>query len=165
MTATEKPVMVIGIDDGEYATGALEWTLDHFFSSTINPPPFNLILLHVKPIPEVFVDVAGPGMVLGSAPGIYQVLDQNLKKKAERIKEKAREICAAKSVFDVEFVDEEGDARYVLCEAVNKYGASMLVVGSHGYGAIKRAFLGSVSDYCAHHAPCTVTIVKPKPNT
>ena len=32
----------------------------------------------------------------------------------------------------------EGDARNVLCEAVEKHYASILVVGSHGYGAIKR---------------------------
>lgn len=32
----------------------------------------------------------------------------------------------------------EGDARNVLCEAVEKHQATMLVVGSHGYGAIKR---------------------------
>lgn len=32
----------------------------------------------------------------------------------------------------------EGDARNVLCEAVDKHHASVLVVGSHGYGAIKR---------------------------
>lgn len=32
----------------------------------------------------------------------------------------------------------EGDARNVLCEAVEKHHASILVVGSHGYGAIKR---------------------------
>jgi len=36
----------------------------------------------------------------------------------------------------VEVVD--GDARNVLCEAVEKHHASILVVGSHGYGAIKR---------------------------
>ncbi|KAF7120279.1 hypothetical protein RHSIM_Rhsim13G0011000 [Rhododendron simsii] len=54
----------------------------------------------------------------------------------------------------------EGDPRNVLCEAVEKHHASMLVVGNHGYGAIKRAVLGSVSDYCAHHAHCTVMIVK-----
>lgn len=34
----------------------------------------------------------------------------------------------------------EGDARNVLCEAVEKHHASVLVVGSHGYGAIKRYF-------------------------
>lgn len=32
----------------------------------------------------------------------------------------------------------EGDPRNVLCEAVEKHHASVLVVGSHGYGAIKR---------------------------
>lgn len=31
-----------------------------------------------------------------------------------------------------------GDARNVLCEAVERHKASMLVSGSHGYGAIKR---------------------------
>ncbi|KAE9460561.1 hypothetical protein C3L33_07615, partial [Rhododendron williamsianum] len=51
-------------------------------------------------------------------------------------------------------------AQNVLCEAAEKHHASMLVVGNHGYGAIKRAVLGSVSDYCAHHAHCTVMIVK-----
>lgn len=34
----------------------------------------------------------------------------------------------------------EGDARNVLCEAVDRHHASVLVVGSHGYGAIKRYF-------------------------
>lgn len=32
----------------------------------------------------------------------------------------------------------EGDARSVLCEAAEKYGATILVLGCHGYGAIKR---------------------------
>lgn len=32
----------------------------------------------------------------------------------------------------------EGDPRNVLCEAAEKHHASMLVVGNHGYGAIKR---------------------------
>ncbi|BBH10436.1 Adenine nucleotide alpha hydrolases-like superfamily protein, partial [Prunus dulcis] len=53
-----------------------------------------------------------------------------------------------------------GGARNVLCEAVERHKPSMLVSGSYGYGAMKRAVLGSVSDYCAHHACCTVIIVK-----
>jgi nucleotide-binding universal stress UspA family protein len=42
-------------------------------------------------------------------------------------------------VSDVVFELVEGDARNVLCEAVDKHNASILVVGSHGYGAIKRS--------------------------
>lgn len=33
----------------------------------------------------------------------------------------------------------EGDARNILCEAVDKHHASLLVVGNHGHGAIKRS--------------------------
>lgn len=39
---------------------------------------------------------------------------------------------------DAVYEIHEGDARNVLCEAVEKHHADMLVVGSHGYGAIKR---------------------------
>lgn len=39
----------------------------------------------------------------------------------------------------------EGDARNVLCDAVERHHASVLVVGSHGYGAIKR--------YSSHPVP------------
>jgi hypothetical protein len=33
-------------------------------------------------------------------------------------------------------------------------------MGSRGLGALKRTFLGSVSDYCVHHCECPVAIVR-----
>ncbi|RRT52821.1 hypothetical protein B296_00029596, partial [Ensete ventricosum] len=53
-----------------------------------------------------------------------------------------------------------GDPRDVICQVVEKLGADLLVIGSHGYGFIKRSFLGSVSDHCARNAKCPVLIVK-----
>lgn len=41
-------------------------------------------------------------------------------------------------VNDVSIEVVEGDARNVMCEAVDRHHASILVVGSHGYGAFKR---------------------------
>lgn len=38
--------------------------------------------------------------------------------------------------------------------------ASLLVVGSHGYGGISGAFMGSVSQYCLHHATVPVAIIR-----
>ena len=48
------------------------------------------------------------------------------------------EYSISTQVNDVKLEVVEGDARNVLCDAVEKHHASMLVVGSHGYGAVKR---------------------------
>ncbi|PRQ26369.1 putative rossmann-like alpha/beta/alpha sandwich protein [Rosa chinensis] len=73
----------------------------------------------------------------------------DLKKIALRVVDKAKKICVSKLVTDVVVA---GGARDVFCKAVERHKASILVSGSHGYGVIKRAVLGSVSDYCAHRA-------------
>uniref|UniRef100_A0A5B6YVE3 Putative Adenine nucleotide alpha hydrolases-like superfamily protein n=1 Tax=Davidia involucrata TaxID=16924 RepID=A0A5B6YVE3_DAVIN len=155
MATTEKSVMVVGLDDSEHSFYALEWTLDHFFTPFASNSPFSLVIIHSKPSPSSTIGFAGPG-----AADVLPYVEADLKKIAARVIEKAKEICISKSVNDVIVEVGEGDARNVLCEAVEKHHASMLVVGSHGYGAIKRAVLGSVSDYCAHHAHCSVMIVK-----
>jgi len=45
-------------------------------------------------------------------------------------------------VHDAALEVVEGDPRNVLCMAVEKYHAAILVVGSHGRGALKRYNLG-----------------------
>jgi nucleotide-binding universal stress UspA family protein len=52
----------------------------------------------------------------------------------------------------------EGNAAQVLLEAAK--GAELLVVGSRGHGGFAGALLGSVSQHCAHHAPCPLVIVR-----
>lgn len=56
-----------------------------------------------------------------------------------------------------------GSPGQAIVEEAEKWGADLIVVGSHGYGFWERMFLGSVSSAIAHHAPCSVLIVrKPK---
>jgi nucleotide-binding universal stress UspA family protein len=52
-----------------------------------------------------------------------------------------------------------GPAARSVVEKAEEWNADLIVVGSHGYGFWKRAWLGSVSDRIAHHAPCSVLIV------
>lgn len=48
-----------------------------------------------------------------------------------------------------------------LCAVAEKNAYDMLVLSSRGFGAVKRALLGSTSDYCAHHCTsCSVIIVR-----
>ncbi|OAY67464.1 Universal stress protein A-like protein [Ananas comosus] len=160
-TTKRRTVMVVGIEDSEHSYYALGWTLRRFFGGGAAASGIDLVIVHAKPSPANVVNLAGPGnhfdLIRGS--GCVAFVESDLRAIAAGVVAKARELCATNSVSAlVEVV--EGDARYVLCEAVEKHQADILVVGSHGYGAIKRAVLGSVSDYCAHHAHCTVMIVK-----
>ncbi|GAV74916.1 Usp domain-containing protein [Cephalotus follicularis] len=150
-----KPIMLMGLDDSNHSYHALEWTIDHFFTPHGTNYPFKLIIIHARPTAASAVGLAGPG----SADFLLMV-DTDLKRQAQKVTDKVRQICSSKSLDDVQVDVTEGDPRTVMVEAVDKYHAAMLVLGSHGYGAIKRAVLGSVSDFCAHHAHCSVMIVK-----
>lgn len=44
--------------------------------------------------------------------------------------------------------------------ATEAEGAALLVVGSHGRGALRRALLGSVSHAMTYHAPCPVAVLR-----
>jgi nucleotide-binding universal stress UspA family protein len=149
-----KMTMVVGVDESEHSYYALQWTLRHFFSfSPGHQQQYRLAVVTAKPSAASAVGLAGPG-----AADVLPFVESDLKRSALRVIDKAKELCA--QVSDAVFEVVEGDARNVLCEAAERHHAEMLVVGNHGYGAIKRAVLGSVSDYCTHHAHCTVMIVK-----
>ncbi|OWM77964.1 universal stress protein PHOS34-like [Punica granatum] len=156
-TGAEKQVMVVGIDESDHSLYALRWTIDRFFAPFSPNPPFKLVLVHAKPHP------AKAGLHGPATAEVITYIDKDLKVMSARVTKKAKGICSRRSIQDVTVEVVEGDPRTVLCESTERHRASVLVVGSRGYGAIKRAVLGSVSDYCAHHARCTVMIVK-KPN-
>ncbi|XP_012833288.1 PREDICTED: universal stress protein A-like protein [Erythranthe guttata] len=61
--------------------------------------------------------------------------------------------------INAETTTEVGDPKDAICEAVEKQNIDLLVIGSHNQGALKRAILGSVSNYCVHNAKCQVLIV------
>lgn len=64
----------------------------------------------------------------------------------------------------VETCVEKGDPRDVICGAAERSGADMLVMGSHGYGFLQRALLGSVSNHCVQNCKCPVVVVKRPPH-
>lgn len=47
-----------------------------------------------------------------------------------------------------------------IVETADELKPNLVVVGSHGYSAWERLFLGSVSDSVVHHAPCSVLVVR-----
>jgi nucleotide-binding universal stress UspA family protein len=49
-----------------------------------------------------------------------------------------------------------------ICRRASEHDAQLIVVGSHGWGAARRLFSGSVSTGLVHSAPCPVLVVRPR---
>ena len=45
-------------------------------------------------------------------------------------------------------------------EEAQTWSAELILVGSRGLTGLKEMFLGSISNYVTHHAPCSVLIVR-----
>ena len=64
--------------------------------------------------------------------------------------------------INAEFTQLSGDPGWEICDLASVWSADLIVVGSRGRGLqrLKEMFLGSVSNYVTHHAPCSVLIVR-----
>jgi len=60
---------------------------------------------------------------------------------------------------NVETELREGDAPGSICDVASERNARMIVIGSHGWGALKSALYGSVAGGVLRHAPCPVLMV------
>jgi nucleotide-binding universal stress UspA family protein len=56
----------------------------------------------------------------------------------------------------VEFTQNVGDPGGVICDVARTSNADMIVMGRRGRSGLRELFLGSVSNYVLHHAPCSV---------
>lgn len=54
-----------------------------------------------------------------------------------------------------------GSPRQAILDEADEWGADLIVMGSHGYGSLKRFLLGSVSGAVMSHAKCSVEVVRP----
>lgn len=65
---------------------------------------------------------------------------------------------AALGLTDAESVVVVGDAGHEICQLAETLPASVVVLGTHGRGGIKRAIMGSTSDHVVRHSPCPVLV-------
>ena len=59
-----------------------------------------------------------------------------------------------------EFSQITGHPSSTICEFAQSCHADAIVMGRRGYAGLKEMFLGSVSNYVVHHAPCSVLLVR-----
>lgn len=97
----------------------------------------------------------------------YTELDGAAKAQAEAAVIVAAERIKAGKAPGLEIITviKNGHAEEVILDEAEKWGADLIVLGSHGYSGWQRFLLGSVSNAVATHAHCSVEIVRQKPLT
>lgn len=100
---------------------------------------------------------------MGVMTEFYVAVDTNSSNLAEKIVEKAATVIRNKNPeLTIETAVIEGTPKNVILDEAESFGADLIILGSHGYGAIDRFLLGSVSQSVALHAKCSVEIVRKK---
>lgn len=155
--ATQLPPrrIVVAVDDSLGSTEALQWALDNML---LQPGRDVLILVNTQPPVLAYTSAHKPGFHVSQGD-----VSAETKRKDTAgcdLLHKYRERCEALGLL-CETRVMIGDARISICEAAEQSKADAVVVGSRGHGALKRLVLGSVSEYCAHHCPMPVIIVRP----
>jgi nucleotide-binding universal stress UspA family protein len=62
--------------------------------------------------------------------------------------------------FEADANVEEGDPRAIIVDHAEKWPADLIALGSHGRKGLDRMLMGSVAEFVARHAHCSVLIVR-----
>ena len=104
------------------------------------------------------ISAMGP---MGVSQEYYAEADHHALKTAKNSTEIAAKILRQKNpTLSITTTVIEGSPKRVILEEAEAFGADLIVVGAHGYGAVERFLLGSVSQTVALHAKCSVEIVR-----
>jgi nucleotide-binding universal stress UspA family protein len=142
---TPPGVIVVGTDGSEHAERALDWAAQE---AELRGASVRIVTAwHV------------PAMVYagGYAPMVVPSVDEAGRQSAEEVAAAAAEKLRGAGLA-VEVSVCHAQAADALIE--ESEGAELLVVGSRGHGGFTGLLLGSVSQQCAHHAPCPTVIVR-----
>jgi nucleotide-binding universal stress UspA family protein len=102
-------------------------------------------------------DISYQPAVVGFAP-VMPDLDRIGREQAEEVVEQAAQEARQARVSALTLI-RRGDPAREICAVAADRDARMIVIGSHGWGAMKRLVFGSVSTGVLHHAQRPVLVV------
>jgi nucleotide-binding universal stress UspA family protein len=96
-----------------------------------------------------------PGAHVASIPEV----EEEERNRATAAARNVSAIAEARGV-EAESLVRDGDPVEVVSGIAGEVSASLLVVGSHGWGVVRRFVFGSVSQALLHESPCPVLVVR-----
>jgi nucleotide-binding universal stress UspA family protein len=135
----------VGVDGSDSSKAALRWAVGQ---AELTGSQVEAVIAWQYP---TMIGGFGSGPVSAMALNFDEIAAKALSDSIAEVVDPATPVQITTAVVD-------GHPAQVLLRAAD--GADLLVVGSRGHGGFASALLGSVSQYCAHHAPCPLIIVR-----
>jgi nucleotide-binding universal stress UspA family protein len=143
------PTVVVGVDGSAGSNEALHWAIAE--ARLRNAP---LRAVHAWTYQPLIPSLVGYPY---RAESVDLTVDDRRQAAEQMLGRATSELSSVHDIAIERFIGE-GSAAQVLIDAVGE--DDLLVVGSRGHGGFTSLLLGSVSQQCAHHAPCPVVIVR-----
>jgi nucleotide-binding universal stress UspA family protein len=138
--------VLLGVDDSRFSADLVRAVVAQFRGENTE-----ILVLHVL---QPVALSEPPEMAAGYAPEL-----ESQKKPAHELAGRiAKELRSAG--FKADTAIEVGDVRESIIDAAAAWHADLIVVGSHGQSGIRRFLLGSVAEFVARHAMCSVEVVR-----
>ncbi len=119
------------------------------------PPDTEVRILSVA---HAFPPVPDP-LLVGRALHLDS-LNEERRRALRDVDEAGRTLAQGAPVLNVSTQVREGSPTAEILQDAAEWGADLIMLGSHGYGASVEFLLGSVAHEVALHAPCSVEIVR-----
>ncbi|KAJ3209540.1 hypothetical protein HDU83_002222 [Entophlyctis luteolus] len=153
-TATPLRIIAIAVDSSKYSEYAFDWAINN----VVRPESDQIVIINVRSV--LAIPVYFEGAYVDLTEEVEKLEAANQQESHELLRKYAGKLPAHK--YNIRGVALRGDPRDEIEFKVDELKADMLVIGSRGLGAFKRAVLGSVSDYLVHHLKIPVLV--PRPN-
>lgn len=141
--------ILVPLDGSRFAEAALGIATRFARSARAN---LHLVLAH-----QPTAALVGMGEFALPTPGFDE--EQRLRERAYLVETVAR--FGQVGEGPVQFHELEGPAGPAVCEEVTRLGIDLVVMATHGRGALGRLWLGSVADYVIRHLSIPVLLVHP----
>jgi nucleotide-binding universal stress UspA family protein len=142
--------ILLAIDDSEFSEAATRVVL-----SAVRPQGTEVLVAHVLEAPAYS---AIPEMRVRYGPELNARFEDE-EKQANQCVAKAAEVLRREG-FRADTRVVEGEARAGILRLAEEWRADLIVAGSHGRKGLERFLLGSVAEYVARQARCSVWIVR-----
>lgn len=138
--------ILLCVDSSQHSQNALK-----AIASQYRPQESDVRILHVL-----------QPMAISAAPQMDPMYTPELRQ--EGVEAKKLVDCLAAELrstgFRAETLLAKGDVRETIVDVAEKWHAELIVVGSRGKGGLRRLLLGSVAEFVARHASCSVLIAR-----